>query len=1486
MTNERSTPCDISEVPEQPTNQTLLDHRPDAAPDTERTILAKTAILNLGASADNLIAKSIDPTRDESFKSQIREQLSQMREEDVITAILALSDKENDTGRSRTPRHRKGPSRHRSKSRSHRAISITPRGLSDKEKERNVYSPISLGGRMATPSGSDGREQMVPEIHPTCAERQHSQTRAVMITPPGAATHEPEPEIKADSAPRLQVCEESTSPSNMKENKSSGPETFAVSNHLEQVSRFNRDNTQQETKVELDEKLFSYNRNTTPANTDKELLGQGFGGPQNATAKKTDVPGTLEVSHERSSCSCSPLEKVEEQMGQAERSVPKTSDEPKSKPFEVLTSHSDRKSDSTARTIGASQKASLCNCTTPISDRQNQVVQQAMTTFRGAKEQPVQPTTEEITDMTEDSQEQPQQLATVESAMKTEDVQMRQSVQDGSNTLQKFEGKSLDVARFEESVSTARAAEEHQEASPDQAITPVSEQQEQVVQQAITTFRGAKEQPVQRSTEMPTDMREVSRVGEQPEHLPTTRSPRKDEEAQTRQVEQGVSKTFQRSEGKSLDVARSRPDEESVTTARVAEEHQEASSDRAITPNRDQQEQVVQQGASFFRRTKEQSVKRTTEKPIDMLGVSRVEEQPEQLATAKSPMKAEEAQMRQSEQGTSKTFQRSERVSLDVARSDESVSTARATETPQQASLDRAITPTTDQQEQVVQQDASSSRRTKEQSGQRTTEKPMDMLGVSRVEEQPEQPATAKSPMKAEGAQMRQNEQGASNTLQKFEGKSLDVARSEESVSTARATEKPPKTSSDQAITPTRDQQEQVVQQGASSFRRTKEQSVQPTTEKPMDMLGISRVEEQPDQLATAKSPVKTEEAQMRQSEQGTSKILQKFEGKSSDVARSRPDEESVTTARASEEHQKASSDRAITPIRDQQERVVRQTATTPSGTNEQSFQCKEHTPVKTSEGTREQCQLGIISQHEHSIFSTRETPQKSIDSMIESKMATPSNQQTHSMQECASVTQTPQKSEQSGPQQQQESDLLAVNSHREKWFQDCSKIQKGGGEQAISAAKYRQVHDTGITTASEKSPRRKSGNPSQTHDDQVVTTAVARSPEAKPTGFSLGSIFPSLFGHSAPTDDSSSTSSAPVTGPPAVLRRPITFTYPEQPVRPKNPRRDVIQFRSEYANNFTLGSRHTVDFYGGSYDDVQREARNTVKLIVVFIHDPSLEESITFINDSLNSVEFGELVNKHNLLLWGVGNNTEEGKFVAYNLHVNKFPFLGLMCPRADNRFFSVRRITGFTTAEDLVMRLEKAIEIVRVDLKDLREQREKLLEDRRLMQEQEQAYRESAEKDKQRMLAAKKARQEKEEAEMREKRKQIEEKERRTLIASQREMLRKQVDDRPCGKETVSIQVRFPCGKKFSKQFALDDSLEKLFTAIICHESSPDFFTVATGFPRAEINCAPEWYHLVLSEQLIAEGSKPTKFKPPLTFRAAGFNRPVGVFVNSYGS
>ncbi|KAK6753028.1 hypothetical protein RB195_012561 [Necator americanus] len=366
---------------------------------------------------------------------------------------------------------------------------------------------------------------------------------------------------------------------------------------------------------------------------------------------------------------------------------------------------------------------------------------------------------------------------------------------------------------------------------------------------------------------------------------------------------------------------------------------------------------------------------------------------------------------------------------------------------------------------------------------------------------------------------------------------------------------------------------------------------------------------------------------------------------------------------------------------------------------------------------------------------------------------------------------------------------------------------------------------------------------------------------------FSLTRMFPSFFGRSATTLRSASSiipqNSRPTTELPS---RNSTFKFPQAPKKPKNSRQDVLHFRSDYANKYAIGSRHTVDFYNGSYDDVQREAKSVVKLLIVFIHDPNNEDSKKLIHETLNSREFNRFVISNEVIVWGVASDSEEGKYVAYNLHVYKFPFVTMMCPRVDNRMFTVRRCSGFISAVDLVKKLQESVDITKDDIKALREQRDKLHKYRQIKEEQEREYKESVERDKRRMLEAKKVQREKQEAEEKERKRLNDIEERRKIIAAQRERLRQQLSEQPVGGEVVRIQ--------------------KLFAAIICHETCPDFFTVFSGFPRCQIHCAPKWYHSLLSQQLLDDGQAPTKFHPASSFKEAGLKKAVGVFVNNCGT
>uniref|UniRef100_A0A0K0D9B8 UAS domain-containing protein n=1 Tax=Angiostrongylus cantonensis TaxID=6313 RepID=A0A0K0D9B8_ANGCA len=161
------------------------------------------------------------------------------------------------------------------------------------------------------------------------------------------------------------------------------------------------------------------------------------------------------------------------------------------------------------------------------------------------------------------------------------------------------------------------------------------------------------------------------------------------------------------------------------------------------------------------------------------------------------------------------------------------------------------------------------------------------------------------------------------------------------------------------------------------------------------------------------------------------------------------------------------------------------------------------------------------------------------------------------------------------------------------------------------------------------------------------ATEKTTVSSQLKQDDLSLSSKFPALF-DGAPselsTNATGSTESQRRRRPRISISAPLEI--PEFPKKAKNPRADIKRFCSDYANKFAIGSRHTVEFFNGSFDDAQKESRNAIRLMLVFFHDPTSEDSKRFIHESMNSIEFGELISRNQLIVWGVAKDSEEGKY------------------------------------------------------------------------------------------------------------------------------------------------------------------------------------------------------------------------------------------------
>ncbi|CAE17928.1 UBX domain-containing protein 5 [Caenorhabditis elegans] len=137
---------------------------------------------------------------------------------------------------------------------------------------------------------------------------------------------------------------------------------------------------------------------------------------------------------------------------------------------------------------------------------------------------------------------------------------------------------------------------------------------------------------------------------------------------------------------------------------------------------------------------------------------------------------------------------------------------------------------------------------------------------------------------------------------------------------------------------------------------------------------------------------------------------------------------------------------------------------------------------------------------------------------------------------------------------------------------------------------------------------------------------------------------------------------------------------------------------------------------------------------------------------------------------------------------------------------------------------------------------QKEKFAEDRALLSQQNKEYAESLAKD-----IAKK-----------------EEKDKIRFEAEQKELRKKTIQDyREKLKGTVSqgplrLLVRYPNGSRLILSFSPSQPMTSLFDAIILNPACPDYFSVRSVYPRAEIHCYPAWYHTIFNAEFKDETEK----------------------------
>nr|CAB3244218.1 FAS-associated factor 2 [Phallusia mammillata] len=327
------------------------------------------------------------------------------------------------------------------------------------------------------------------------------------------------------------------------------------------------------------------------------------------------------------------------------------------------------------------------------------------------------------------------------------------------------------------------------------------------------------------------------------------------------------------------------------------------------------------------------------------------------------------------------------------------------------------------------------------------------------------------------------------------------------------------------------------------------------------------------------------------------------------------------------------------------------------------------------------------------------------------------------------------------------------------------------------------------------------------------------------------------------------------------VLRFVWRIFFPDPREMVTNAEGDVTTFVREFQDKF-----HThPNFFEGTYAKAQAEAKKELRFLLAFLHDPKVEDSELFCRESLCHSDVVEFINR-NMILWGCSVQTPEGYRVSKILRYPECPSMAVVC-LFQNKMTVVGRLHGYLSSQELINKLSEIVEAYESVLVAARSDRNALMQNQLIRQEQDAAYKESLQKDKEKVECAnvcyfdgpkpctfrfilqmdKKLKEEEEIQKQKEKKAQLRrDKEFAEEICRQRKESCKQDlreepnQDQP---DVVTLLIKMPDGSRLKRRFLPTDSVKAVHDYVYSHESSPPRFKVFTNFPRRAIpGCSTE--------------------------------------------
>uniref|UniRef100_A0A8D9B6C5 FAS-associated factor 2-B n=1 Tax=Cacopsylla melanoneura TaxID=428564 RepID=A0A8D9B6C5_9HEMI len=299
-----------------------------------------------------------------------------------------------------------------------------------------------------------------------------------------------------------------------------------------------------------------------------------------------------------------------------------------------------------------------------------------------------------------------------------------------------------------------------------------------------------------------------------------------------------------------------------------------------------------------------------------------------------------------------------------------------------------------------------------------------------------------------------------------------------------------------------------------------------------------------------------------------------------------------------------------------------------------------------------------------------------------------------------------------------------------------------------------------------------------------------------------------------------------------SVVRFAYSILYTDPRLQLTDPIVDVANFITSF--NETFGENHPV-FYQGSYGQALSDAKQELRFLLVYLHDQDDQDCNQFCRNTLTNPDVIDYIKENNMICWACSTSTGEGYKVEQVMQAGAYPFVAMIVLK-DNRMTIVGRLEGPFEPVDFKRRLVYIVSANENSLGAARAERIERSFNQSLRAQQDEDYLESLRQDQEKERVKQEQRQRDKEEEDRVRRIRELEEEKINNIRQQKMDLVSVVPEEPApdDSEAVRIVFKMPNGKRLERRFLNTNTVNDVYIFIFCHPDSPDFFEIATNFPR----------------------------------------------------